>query len=100
MYDVEHRMAMVSMQGKWASSRVDLGCTEQFCVPEVTSVFFWSCDSVLGELLEFRQANRGSLPVSLGTRNCCAHNAGESGLISRREGSLMGFLKLRQEHGV
>ena len=45
------------------SSLVDLGYTELFCVPEVTSVFFSSCDSVLGDSLEFRQANRGSLHV-------------------------------------
>ena len=33
LYDVEHRMAMEPMQGKWASSRDDLGYTELFCVP-------------------------------------------------------------------
>ena len=33
-------------------------------------------------------------------RNCSGHNAGESGLISRRVESLMGFLALRQEPGV
>ena len=63
MYDVERGMAMELMQGKWASSRVDLGCTELFCVPEVTSVFCSSCDSVPGDSLEFQQANRGSLSV-------------------------------------
>ena len=26
---------MEPMKGKWASSRVDLGYTEQFCIPEV-----------------------------------------------------------------
>ena len=56
-------MAMEPMLGKWASSRVDLGYTELFCIPEVTSVFFSSCDSVLGDSLEFHQANRGSLHV-------------------------------------
>ena len=62
-YDVEHRMAMEPMRGKWASSRVHLGYTEPFCVAEVTSVFFSSCDSVLGDSLEFHQANQGSLHV-------------------------------------
>ena len=52
---------METMQGKLASSQIDLGYTDVFCVPEVTSVFFWSCDSVLGDSLEFSQANRGSL---------------------------------------
>ena len=33
----------------------DLGYTNQFCVPEVTSVFFSSCDSVVGDFLEFNQ---------------------------------------------
>ena len=32
---MEHEIAMEPMNGKWASSRVDLGYTEQFCIPEV-----------------------------------------------------------------
>ena len=63
VYDVECGMDMEPMQGKWASSRVDLGYTELFCIPEVTSVFFSSCDSVFMDSLEFHQANRGSLRV-------------------------------------
>ena len=35
MYDVERGMAMEPMQGKWASSPVDLECTELFCIPEL-----------------------------------------------------------------
>ena len=54
---------MEPMQGKLASSQFDLGHTDLFCVPEVTSVFFSSSDSVLGDSLEFNQANRGSLRV-------------------------------------
>ena len=91
---------MDSMKGKCASSCVDLGYTNQFCVPEVTSVFFSSCDSVVGDSLEFNQPNRGFLRVCLVKRNCSVHNAGESGLILRREESLMGFLELRQAPGV
>ena len=64
------------------------------------SVFFSSCDSVVGDSLEFNQANRGSLRVCLGIHNCSGHNAGESGLISRRDESLMSFPELRQEPGV
>ena len=71
-----------------------------FCIPVVTSVFFLSCDHVVGDSLEFNQANCGSLRVLLGKRNCSGHNAGKSGLISRRGESLMGFLELRQEPGV
>ena len=93
-------MVMEPMQGKLASSQFDFGSTEQFCIPRVTSVFFSSCGSVVGNSQEFNQANRGSLRVCLGKRNCSGHNAGESGLISRRGESLMGFLELRQEPGV
>ena len=56
-------MVMERMQGKLGSSQIDLGRTDLFCVPEVTSGFFSSCDSVLGDSLEFNQANRGSLCV-------------------------------------
>ena len=35
LYAVEHEIAMEPMKGKWASSRVDLGYTELFCIPEV-----------------------------------------------------------------
>ena len=56
-------MVMEPMQGKLASSKFDFGYTEQFCIPGVTSVFFSSCDSVVGDSLEFNQANRGSLRV-------------------------------------
>ena len=100
VYDVEGETAMDSMKGKCASSWVDLGYTNQFCVPEVTSVFFSSCDSVLGDSLGFNQANRGYLSVWLRKCNCSACNAGESGLISQGGESLMGFLELRQEPRV
>ena len=44
------------MQGKLASSKFDFVYTEQFCIPGVTSVFFSSCDSVVGDSLVFSQA--------------------------------------------
>ena len=56
-------MVMEAMQGKLASSQFDLGHTDLFCVPEVTSVFYSSCDSVVRDSLEFIQANRGSICV-------------------------------------
>ena len=56
-------MVMEPMQGILASSEFDLGYKDLFCVPEVTSVFFSSCDSLPGDSLEFNQANRGSLTV-------------------------------------
>ena len=57
LYDVEHRIAMETMKGKWDSSQVDLGYTELFCIPEVTAVFLSSCDSFLGDSLVFHQAH-------------------------------------------
>ena len=100
VYDVELETAMYSMNGKCASSWVDLGYTNQFCFPEVTSVFFSACDSLVGDSLEFNEEYWGSLCVWLGKRNCSACIAGESGLISWRGGRLMSFLELRQARGV
>ena len=57
MCDWEHGIAMQPMKGKGGSSRVDLVYTELFCIPEVTSVFISSCDSVLGDSLVFHQAH-------------------------------------------
>ena len=51
-------MVMEPMQGKMASSQFDFGYTEQFCIPGVTSVFFSSCDSVVGDSVVFNQENR------------------------------------------
>ena len=59
-YDLEHGIAMKPMKGKWASFLVDLGNTDLICIPEVTSVFFSSCDSVLGDSLVFHLAYQGS----------------------------------------
>ena len=63
-------------------------------------MFISFCDSVPGDSLVFHQENRGSLHVSLGIRDCSACNAGESGLIFQREGSLMVFLEFQREAGV
>ena len=57
LYDVEHGLAMETMKGKRASSRVDLGYTELFCSPEVTTVSFSSCESGLRDSLVFHQAH-------------------------------------------
>ena len=100
VYDEECEMAKDSMKGKCVSSWVDLGYTNLFCIPEVTSVFFSCSDSVLGGYLQFHQGNRGSLHLWLRTRNASARNAEESGLILQRGESLMGFLELRQQPGV
>ena len=63
LYDVDCGVVMQPMQGKLASSQFDFGYSELFCIPGVTSVFFSSCDSVVGDSLEFNQANQGSLRV-------------------------------------
>ena len=57
LYSVKHRIAMEPMKGKRASSRVDLGYTELFCIPEVIAVFLSSCDSFPGDSLVFHQEN-------------------------------------------
>ena len=63
LYAVDHGIAKEQMRGKWASPCVEFGYTELFCIPELTSEFITSCDSVLGDSLEFYQENRGSLRV-------------------------------------
>ena len=63
LYDVDRGLVMEPMQGKLVSSQFDFGYTQQFCIPGVTSLFLSSCDSVVGESLEFNQANRGPLRV-------------------------------------
>ena len=63
---MEHGIAMEQMRGKWASSCVDFGYTDLFFIPELTSEFISSCDSVLGDSLVFYQENRGSLTCFIG----------------------------------
>ena len=63
LYSVAHEITMEPMKGKLASSRVDLGYTVLFCIPELTSEFISSCDSALGDSLVFYQENPGSIRV-------------------------------------
>ena len=63
LYAVEHGIAKEQMRGKWASSCADFGYTELLCIPELTSDFISSCDSVLVNSLVLYQENRGSLHV-------------------------------------
>ena len=83
LYSVEHGIAMEPMKGKWASSRVDLGYTEIFCIPEVRQCSSRFVTVDLGSLCcsikiieapymfdwEYRialhsmQANRASFPI-------------------------------------
>ena len=96
---------MDSMKGKCASSCVDLGYTNQFCVPEVTSEFFSSCDSLVGDSLEFNQANRGSLCVwenaialhAMQGNRASSHGEGEVSWIFSSCGRHVGYiLELRR----
>ena len=63
LYAVEHGIAKEQMKGKWASSCVNFGYTELFCIPELTSAFISPCDIVLDDSLVFYQENRGYLGV-------------------------------------
>ena len=47
---------MLHLEFTWCTPRY-------FCISEVTSLFFSSLDSIVGDSLEFHQANRGSLRV-------------------------------------
>ena len=93
-------MVTEPMEGKLASSQFDLGHTNLFCIPEVTLVFFSSCDMVLGDSLQFHQGNRGSLRFYIGNMELLSMKCRESGLILQRGGSLLSFLELRQAPGV
>ena len=44
-------MVMEPIQDKLASPQFDLGHTDLFCFPDVTTVFFSSCDRVVGDSL-------------------------------------------------
>ena len=57
LYAVEHAIAKEQMTGKLASSCVDFSYTELFSIPELTSEFISSCDSILGDSLVFYQDN-------------------------------------------
>ena len=64
-----------------------MGYTNQFCVPEVTSGFFSSCDSVVGDSLEFNQANRD--PYVFDWENAIALDSMQGNRASsRREGKV------------
>ena len=61
LYDADRGMDMDPMQGKLASSQFDFGHTDLFCVPEVTSVFFSSCEQCCWGL--FRVQSSKSRPL-------------------------------------
>ena len=60
MFDGERGMALESMQGKRASTRVDFEYMELLREAGVTSGYLSTCDSVLADCLEIHHASRGS----------------------------------------
>ena len=50
LYAVEHGISKEQIRGKWASSRVDLGYTELFCIPEVHQYSYRFVTVILGTL--------------------------------------------------
>ena len=99
--DSELWIALHPMQGNQASSRARVmfhGISRVAAEPGVYSRV--TVGMAIRNSTSFHQANQGSLPVRLGTRNCSARTAGEAGLISQRTASLMVFLELRREPGV
>ena len=90
LYNEDWGIVMEPMQRKLASSQFDLGHTDLFCIPEVTSGFFLSCDSVVGDSLIFNQANRG--PYVFDWENVIALNAMQVNRASSRgEGEVSRF---------
>ena len=49
LYDGEWGIALKPMQGNWSSSQANLGYTELFHIPVVTSVSFQACEGLLGD---------------------------------------------------
>ena len=96
---MEHVIVMEPVKRKWASSLVDLGYTEHFWIPEVTTVFLLSVTVVLGTLW-FPSSTLRLLTCFIGnTELLCTHCRGFGPHLTPR-GCLMGFLELRQEPGV
>ena len=90
---------MEPMLGKLASCQFDLGHTDLFCVPEVTSVFFSSYDTVWG--LSSVQSSKSRLLMCLigKTQLLCMQCRGiRPNLVAT--GKSHGFLELQQAPGV
>ena len=84
-------MVMEPMQGKLASFQIDFGYTEQFCIPGVTSVFFSSCDSVVGDSL-YSSIKQIEAPYVFHWENANALHAMEGNpALSHGEGKSHGF---------
>ena len=51
LYDGEWGIALKPLQGNWSSCQVDLGYTTLFDIPGVISVYFYTCERLLGDSL-------------------------------------------------
>ena len=51
LYDGELGIALKPMHGNWSPFQVDLGYTELFHIPAVTSMSFYTCEGYLGDSL-------------------------------------------------
>ena len=98
---MEHGIALEPMKGKWASSLVDLGYTELFCIPDVhrgssrfVRVFLGSLwcsikkieapymfDWEYGIALHAMQGNRASFPARGMSHTICRVAAGTWGIF-------------------
>ena len=120
---MENGLAMEPMKGKWASSRVDLGYTELFCIPEVhqcsshfVTVFLgtlWCSikkieapyvfDWEYGIALHAMQVNRASFPSEGDVSydfSSCGRNLGIFASSSRDGHSKLHFVQRSQEFCV
>ena len=80
-------VVMEPMEGKLASSQFDFGYTEQFCIPWVISVFFSSCDSIVGAL--WSSINQIEAPYVFDWENAIALDTMQGNRASsRREGKV------------
>ena len=87
---------MEPIKRKWASSRVDLGYTELFCIPEVHQCSSRFVTVFLGTLC--CSIKKIEAPYVFDWEYAIAlHAMQESSLISQRGGSLIRFLELRQD---
>ena len=90
---------MEPRKGKWASSRVDLGYTKLFCLPEVHQCSSRFVTVFLGTLCCSIKEIEAPYMFVWNT-GCSACNAVESILIFHGVDCLIRFHELRQEPGV
>ena len=91
-------IAMEPMNRKWASSRVDLGYTELFCMPEVTAVFLLSCKSGLGVLFGVQSSILRLLTCMIGNTELLCTQCREFGPHLPPRGMSQGISRVAAEN--